>query len=126
MSIPALLKHHGVHVPRFVTVAGRLVFDEVTLGELKDQLAQAVSGLADAQAAAQQAADALAAFQADDAAFQAARYGFDPLPGNKDAATDASQLAAQAQADADVVQAALDAVKNPPAEPPVLSEPVSE
>lgn len=29
MSIPALLKHHGVHVPRFVTVAGRLVFDEV-------------------------------------------------------------------------------------------------
>lgn len=29
MSIPALLKHHGVHVPRFVTVAGRVVFDEV-------------------------------------------------------------------------------------------------
>lgn len=76
------------------------------VGDLKDQLAQAVSGLADAQSAAQAAADALAAFQADDAA------------------TDASQLAAQAQADADAVQAALDAVKTPPVEPPVLSEPV--
>ena len=76
------------------------------VADLKDQLAQAVSGLTDAQAAAQAAADALAAFQADDAA------------------TDASQLAAQAQADADAVQAALDAVKNPPVEPPVLSEPV--
>lgn len=30
MSIPALLRHHGVHVPRFVTVAGRVVFDNVT------------------------------------------------------------------------------------------------
>ena len=78
------------------------------VGELKDQLAQAVSGLTDAQSAAQAAADALAAFQADDAA------------------TDASQLAAQAQADADAVQAALDEVKNPLVEPPVLSEPVSE
>ncbi|GAS96898.1 uncharacterized protein RMCC_3864 [Mycolicibacterium canariasense] len=30
MSIPALPRHHGVHVPRFVTVAGRVVFDNVT------------------------------------------------------------------------------------------------
>lgn len=77
------------------------------VSDLKDQLAQAVSSLGDAQEAAQAAADALAAFQADDAA------------------TDATQLAEQAQADADAVQAALDAVKNPPVEPPVLSEPVS-
>lgn len=30
MSIPSLLRHHGVRAPRFVTVAGRVVFDKVT------------------------------------------------------------------------------------------------
>lgn len=30
MTIPALLRHHGVNVPRFVTVDGRIVFDDVT------------------------------------------------------------------------------------------------
>ena len=74
--------------------------------DLRAQRDAAVAGLGDANARAQANADALAAFQADDAA------------------TDASQLAAQAQADADAVQAALDEVKNPPVEPPVLSEPV--
>ena len=74
--------------------------------DLKAQRDAAVAGLTDSQVANQALADALVAFQADDAA------------------TDASQLAAQAQADADAVQAALDEVKNPPVEPPVLSEPV--
>ena len=74
--------------------------------DLKAQRDAAVSGLGDANARAQANADALAAFQADDAA------------------TDASQLAAQAQADADAVQAALDEVKNPVVEPPVISEPI--
>lgn len=31
MTIPALLKHHGVDVPRYVTVDGRIVFDEVNV-----------------------------------------------------------------------------------------------
>lgn len=74
--------------------------------DLKAQRDAAVAALTAAQAAAQAAADALAQFQADDAA------------------TDASQLAAQAQTDADAVQAALDEVKNPPVEPPVITEPV--
>jgi hypothetical protein len=74
--------------------------------ELKAQRDAAVQALTDAQAAAQTAADALAAFQADDAA------------------TDAQQLADQAQADADAVQAALDAVKTPVEPPPVIEEPV--
>lgn len=30
MTITALLRHHGVNVPRFVTVDGRIVFDDVT------------------------------------------------------------------------------------------------
>jgi hypothetical protein len=30
MTIAALLRHHGVNVPRFVTVDGRIVFDDVT------------------------------------------------------------------------------------------------
>lgn len=76
------------------------------VAELKAQLATAVDGLTAALAAAQTSADALAAFQADDAA------------------TDASQLAAQAQTDADAVQAALDEVKTPPEPPPVIEEPV--
>ncbi len=29
MTIAALLHHHGVHVPRYVTVGGQIVFDEV-------------------------------------------------------------------------------------------------
>lgn len=29
MSVPSLLRHHGVRVPRFVTVAGQVVFDNV-------------------------------------------------------------------------------------------------
>ncbi|MFI2562610.1 hypothetical protein [Paenarthrobacter sp. NPDC018779] len=31
MTIAALLRHHGVNVPRFVTVDGRVVFDDVTI-----------------------------------------------------------------------------------------------
>lgn len=76
--------------------------------DLKAQLAAAVAGLTDANTRAQSALDQLNAFVADDAL------------------TDASQLAEQAQADADAVQAALDEVKNPPAEPPVISKPVKE
>jgi len=30
MSIASLLSHHGVHIPRFVTVDGRIVFDAVS------------------------------------------------------------------------------------------------
>lgn len=30
MTIAALLRHHGVHVPRYVTVDGRIVLDDVT------------------------------------------------------------------------------------------------
>lgn len=74
--------------------------------ELKAQRDAAVGSLAEANDRAQAAAEALAQFQADDAA------------------TDAQQLADQAQADADFVQSALDEVKTPPAEPPVISEPV--
>ncbi len=33
MTIAALLRHHGVNVPRFVTVDGRVVFDDVTARE---------------------------------------------------------------------------------------------
>lgn len=76
--------------------------------DLKAQRDAAVAALDEANTRAQTAADALAAFQADDAA------------------TDASQLADQAQADADFVQGALDEVKTPVEEPPVISEPVDE
>lgn len=75
---------------------------------LKAALADAVAALEEANTRAQTAADALAQFQADDAA------------------TDATQLADQAQADADFVSGELDKVKNPPEEPPVVSEPVEE
>ena len=75
--------------------------------DLVAQRDAAVAGLASATKAAKDNADALAAFQADDAA------------------TDASQLAAQAQSDADAVQAALDAVKNPVVPPPVIQEPIT-
>lgn len=74
--------------------------------DLKAQRDAAVAALEAANTAAAAAAQALADFQADDAA------------------TDATQLAAQAQADADAVQAALDEVKTPPVEPPVVSQPV--
>ena len=73
--------------------------------ELKTQRDAAVAALTDAQTSAQAAADALAAFQADDAA------------------TDAQALADQAQAFADELSTALDQVQNPPAEPPPLPEP---
>jgi len=70
----------------------------------------AVAALDDANNRAQTAAQALSDFQADDAA------------------TDAHQLADQAQQDADAVQAALDEVKAPPPPPveppPVIEEPV--
>lgn len=74
--------------------------------ELIAQRDSAVAGLTEATKAAKDAADALAQFQADDAA------------------TDASQLADQAQAHADAVQAALDEVKNPVVPPPVIDEPI--
>ena len=74
------------------------------INELKSQRDAAVGALTDAQAAAQKAADDLAAFQADDAA------------------TDAQQLADQAQAFADDLEAAVNAVKDPPAEPEPLPE----
>lgn len=76
--------------------------------ELLAQRDAAVAALADAQAKAQEAADALAAFQADDAA------------------TDAQSLADQAQAFADELQSALDGVKEAPAEPEPLPEPPAE
>jgi AcrR family transcriptional regulator len=76
------------------------------VADLKAQIATAVEGLTAAQAAAQTAADALVQFQADETA------------------KDASALAAQAQADADAVAAALDAVKTPVVEPPVITEPI--
>jgi predicted nucleic acid-binding Zn-ribbon protein len=76
--------------------------------DLKAQLAAAVGALSEASTRADTAAQALAQFQADDAA------------------TDAQQLADQAQADADFVSSELDKVKNPPEEPPVVSEPVEE
>jgi len=76
--------------------------------ELKSQRDAAVAALESAQTAAQQNADALAAFQADDAA------------------TDAQQLADQSQALADELTAALDGVQNPPTEPRPLPEPPAE
>lgn len=76
--------------------------------DLKAQRDAAVAALDEANTRAAAAAQALADFQANDAE------------------TDASQLAAQAQSDADFVQGALDEVKNPPAEPPVITEPVDE
>ncbi|BCW78909.1 hypothetical protein [Arthrobacter sp. NicSoilC5] len=38
MTIPALLRHHGVTVPRFVTVDGRIVFNDVTATGAGDHL----------------------------------------------------------------------------------------
>lgn len=72
----------------------------------------AVAALGDMPQQLQAAADALAQFQADDAA------------------TDATQLAQQAQADADAAQAKLDEVlaadvpPEPPAEPPAVPDTV--
>jgi uncharacterized phage infection (PIP) family protein YhgE len=74
------------------------------ISELKAQRDEAVAALTDAQATAQSNADALATFQADDAA------------------TDAQQLADAEQRLADELAAAVDAVKNPPAEPEPLPE----
>jgi predicted nucleic acid-binding Zn-ribbon protein len=76
--------------------------------ELKAQRDAAVAALEEASTRADTAAEALAQFQADDAA------------------TDAQQLADQAQADADFVSSELDKVKTPVEEPPVISEPVEE
>jgi DNA anti-recombination protein RmuC len=73
--------------------------------DLKTQRDNAVAALEEANTRAQTAADALAQFQADDAA------------------TDATQLAEQAQADADFVQSALDSVKEPPAQPDPIPTP---
>jgi hypothetical protein len=74
--------------------------------ELKAQRDEAVAALAEANTRAQSAVEALNQFVADDAA------------------TDASQLATQAQQDADFVANALAVVKNPPAEPdPIPVEP---
>ena len=72
---------------------------------LQDENAQLRQSLSDAQAAAQANADALAQFQADDAA------------------TDAQQLADQAQAIADDLQSTLDGLQAPPVEPDPLPEP---
>lgn len=30
MTIAALLRHHGINVPRWVTVDGQIIFDDVT------------------------------------------------------------------------------------------------
>jgi hypothetical protein len=75
---------------------------------LQQQRDAAVAALDEANSRAQSAADALAAFQADDAA------------------TDAQQLADQAQADADFVQGALNDVQNPVVPPPVIDEPITD
>lgn len=77
--------------------------------ELQKQRDDAVAALTEAQASAQSAADALSAYQADDAA------------------TDAQQLADQAQQFADQLALALVAVKNPPPAPePLPAEPPVE
>jgi predicted enzyme involved in methoxymalonyl-ACP biosynthesis len=74
--------------------------------ELQTENADLRSALTDAQATAQANADALAAFQADDAA------------------TDAQQLADQEQAFADDLAATLENLKTPPAAPePLPDEP---
>lgn len=79
------------------------------ISELKAQRDEAVAALTEAQTAAQANADALAAFQADDAA------------------TDAQQIADAQQALADDLAAAVDSVKNPPVEPePLPEEPPAE
>jgi septal ring factor EnvC (AmiA/AmiB activator) len=80
------------------------------INELKAQRDEAVGALTDAQSSAQANADALAAFQADDAA------------------TDAQQIAEAQQALANELAAAVESVKNPPAEPEPLPEepPVEE
>jgi hypothetical protein len=72
---------------------------------LQDENEQLRSALTDAQATAQSNADALAAFQADDAQ------------------TDAQQLADQEQAFADDLQNTLNELKEPPTEPEPLPEP---
>jgi hypothetical protein len=72
---------------------------------LKTQRDDAVAALEAAQGQAQAAATALADFQANDEA------------------TDAQQLADQAQAFADDLSTTLESVKNPPAEPEPLPEP---
>ena len=74
--------------------------------DLKAQRDAAVTALAEANDRAQTAATALADFQANDAE------------------TDAQQLADQAKADADFVQSALDEVKTPPEQPPVVDQPI--
>jgi uncharacterized phage infection (PIP) family protein YhgE len=106
----------------FPTTAAQLTNIETMLGELmatfeeakqawveyasdlKTQRDEAIAALTDAQSKAAAAAEALQQFQDDDAA------------------TDAQQLADQAQAFADELSQALDAVKEPPAEPPPLPD----
>ena len=73
--------------------------------DLKAQRDAAVAALTDAQTQAQAAADALAAFQADDAA------------------TDAQALADQAQAFADELTTALESVQDLPEQPDPLPDP---
>jgi hypothetical protein len=73
--------------------------------DLKTQRDDAVAALEAAQTRAQEAADALSAFQADDAQ------------------TDAQALADQAQAFADELTSALEAVQEPPVEPEPLPDP---
>jgi hypothetical protein len=73
--------------------------------DLKTQRDEAVAALTDAQQKATDAATALQQFQDDDAA------------------TDASQLADQAQAFADDLQNTLDGIKDAPPEPEPLPDP---
>ena len=73
--------------------------------QLQAENAQLRQAATDAQTAAQANADALAQFQADDAA------------------TDAQQLADQAQAIADDLQSTLDGLQTPPVEPEPLPDP---
>jgi regulator of replication initiation timing len=75
---------------------------------LQEENAALRTALTEAQATAQTNADALAAFQADDAT------------------TDAQQLADQEQAFADDLQKTLDELQEPPEEPEPLPEPGDE